>query len=155
QAKETARGGWAVFSQPGHDPLERLSLAARLRRALAGEEFALHYQPIFDAEGNVEGVEALLRWYDPERGGLVPPSEFIPVAEETGLIESIGDWVFGAVCAQQVAWAARGLAPTISVNVSPRQLRRVDFIARVREHLRASGADPGQILVELTESAML
>jgi diguanylate cyclase (GGDEF)-like protein/PAS domain S-box-containing protein len=156
QAKETARGGWASYSQAGRDPLERLSMAARLRRALVAEEFQLHYQPIFaTGTGELLGVEALLRWHDPERGALVPPSEFIPVAEETGLIESIGDWVFGAVCAQQVAWAARGLAPTISVNVSPRQLRRVDFIARVREHLRASGADPGQILVELTESAML
>ncbi len=155
QAKETARGGWAVFTQPGHDPLERLSLAARLRRALAGEEFALHYQPIFDADGNVEGVEALLRWHDPERGGLVPPSEFIPVAEETGLIESIGDWVLGAVCAQQVAWAERGLEPQISVNVSPRQLRRLDFITRVQEHLRISGADPARLTVELTESALM
>jgi EAL domain-containing protein (putative c-di-GMP-specific phosphodiesterase class I) len=155
QAKETARGGWAVFSQPGHDPLERLSMAARLRRALAGEEFALHYQPIFAADGSVEGVEALLRWHDPERDGLVPPSEFIPVAEETGLIESIGDWVFGAVCAQQVEWTARGLTPQISVNVSPRQLRRLDFITRVQEHLRTSGADPARLTVELTESALM
>jgi diguanylate cyclase (GGDEF)-like protein/PAS domain S-box-containing protein len=156
QAKETARGGWAVYAQTGRDPLERLSMAARLRRALDAEEFQLHYQPIFaTATGALVGVEALLRWHDPERGGLVPPSEFIPVAEETGLIEPIGDWVVGAVCAQQVAWAARGLHPQLSVNVSPRQLRRVDFLARVREHLRASGADPARITVELTESAML
>ena len=66
-----------------------------------------------------------------------PPAEFIPVAEDTGLIESIGDWVIGAVCAQQVAWAARGLEPQISLNVSPRQLRRLDFIPRIREHLPA------------------
>ena len=81
-------------------------MAARLRRALANEEFQLHYQPIFAADsGALAGVEALLRWHDPERGGLVRPGEFIPVAEETGLIESIGDWVIGAVCEQQVAWA--------------------------------------------------
>jgi EAL domain-containing protein (putative c-di-GMP-specific phosphodiesterase class I) len=155
QAKEVARGSWTVYAQAGRDPLERLSMAARLRRALSGEEFELHYQPIFDtAGGQLVAVEALLRWYDPERGALVPPSEFIPVAEETGLIESIGDWVIGAVCAQQVAWAARGLRPQISVNVSPRQLRRVDFVTRVREHLRATGADPGGLIIELTESAM-
>jgi diguanylate cyclase (GGDEF)-like protein/PAS domain S-box-containing protein len=155
QAKEIARGSWAVYAQAGRDPLERLSMAARLRRALSGDEFQLHYQPIFDtASGRLVGLEALLRWYDSERGALVPPSEFIPVAEETGLIESIGDWVIGAVCAQQVAWAARGLRPQISVNVSPRQLRRVDFIGRVTEHLRATGADPGRLTIELTESAM-
>jgi diguanylate cyclase (GGDEF)-like protein/PAS domain S-box-containing protein len=155
-AKEVARGSWAVYAQSGRDPLERLSMAARLRRALSCDEFELHYQPIFDtASREVVAVEALLRWYDRERGARVPPSEFIPVAEETGLIESIGDWVFGAVCAQQVAWAARGLKPQISVNVSPRQLRRVDFLGRVDEHLRASGADPERIIIELTESAML
>jgi diguanylate cyclase (GGDEF)-like protein/PAS domain S-box-containing protein len=155
QAKEVARGGWSVYAQAGRDPLERLSMAARLRRALSADEFELHYQPIFDtATRQLVALEALLRWFDPERGSLVSPSEFIPVAEETGLIESIGDWVFGAVCAQQVAWTARGLTPQISVNVSPRQLRRVDFLGRVREHLRATGADPGRIIIELTESAM-
>jgi diguanylate cyclase (GGDEF)-like protein/PAS domain S-box-containing protein len=156
QAKEVARGGWAAYAQAGRDPLERLSMAARLRRALVAEEFQLHYQPIFATQsGELVAVEALLRWHDPERGGLVPPSEFIPVAEETGLIESIGDWVIGAVLAQQVAWTARGLTPQISVNVSPRQLRRVDFLSRVKEHLRTSGADPERIIIELTESAML
>ena len=115
-------------------------MAARLRRALANAEFQLHYQPIFAADGPLAGVEALLRWHDPERGELVSPAEFIPVAEDTGLIESIGDWVIGAVCEQQVAWAARGHEPQISVNVSPRQLRRLDFIPRVREHLARTGA---------------
>jgi diguanylate cyclase (GGDEF)-like protein/PAS domain S-box-containing protein len=155
QAKDVARGSWASYAQAGRDPFERLSMAARLRRALVGDEFQLHYQPIFTTAGALVGVEALLRWHDAERGELVPPSEFIPVAEETGLIESIGDWVIRAVCAQQVAWAERGLTPQISVNVSPRQLRRIDFIGKVSEHLRATGADPARLTIELTESAML
>jgi diguanylate cyclase (GGDEF)-like protein/PAS domain S-box-containing protein len=156
QAKERVRGGWAVYEQTGGDPLARLSMAARLRRAVSAGEFTLHYQPIF-AAGSLApvGVEALLRWHDAERDERVPPGEFIPVAEETGLIESIGDWVVGAVCAQQVEWAARGFIPQISFNVSPRQLRRLDFTARVAEHLRATGGDPARLTVELTESATL
>ena len=155
QAKETARGGSAVYRQAGRDPLERLAMAARLRRALLAGEFELHYQPIFARGGELVGAEALLRWHDRERGELVAPSEFIPVAEDTGLIESIGDWVIAAACAQQVEWAARGLSPQISVNVSPRQLRRADFIDRIKAHLSESGADPARITIELTESAML
>ena len=154
RAKDTARGSWAVYAAAGRDPLDRLSMAARLRRALVAEEFELHYQPIFERGGRLVAVEALLRWHDPDRGALVPPGEFIPVAEETGLIESIGDWVIGAVCAQQVEWTARGLRPHVSFNVSPRQLRRLDFVSRVEHHLRESGADPARLAVELTESAM-
>ena len=154
QAKLRVRGGWAAFAPEGADPRERLSIAARLRRALARDEFTLHYQPIFAVEtGALAGVEALLRWHDAERGAMVPPGEFIPVAEETGLIEPIGDWVVRAVCAQQVAWAARGFTPRIAFNVSPRQLRRLDFTARIAEHVRASGADPARLTVEVTESA--
>jgi len=155
QAKEGARGGSAVYRHAGRDPLERLSMAARLRRALVAEEFQLHYQPIFAADGGLVGAEALLRWHDRERGELVGPDEFIPVAEDTGLIESIGDWVIAAACAQQVQWRSRGLTPQISVNVSPRQLRRADFVDRIKTHLAASGADPARITIELTESAML
>jgi diguanylate cyclase (GGDEF)-like protein/PAS domain S-box-containing protein len=154
RAKELARGGWTVYAEAERDPLERLSMAARLRRALTAREFELHYQPIFAAAGGIVGVEALLRWHDAERGERVAPAEFIPVAEETGLIEPIGDWVIGAVCAQQADWASRGISPQISVNVSPRQLRRIDFLSRLGEHLRTTGADPARITVELTESAL-
>jgi EAL domain-containing protein (putative c-di-GMP-specific phosphodiesterase class I) len=155
RAKELARGGWAVYAEAERDPLERLSMAARLRRALTAGEFELHYQPIFETAGGIAGVEALLRWHDAERRERVPPADFIPVAEETGLIEPIGDWVIGAVCAQQAEWASRGITPQISVNVSPRQLRRIDFLTRLGEHLRTTGADPARITVELTESALL
>ena len=155
RAKTVARGGWAVYAHGDDDPLERLSLSTRLRRALAEDELLLHYQPIFDVpDGTLIGVEALLRWHDPARG-MVPPGDFIPLAEETGLIEAVGDWVVGAVCEQQVAWAARGWHPQISFNVSPRQLRRLDFTSRVADHLRRTGADPAKLTVELTESATM
>lgn len=156
RAKSVARGRWCVYERP-LDGLgrERLEGSTRLRRALARDEFILHYQPIFDVVGGrLIGVEALLRWHDPDRG-MVPPGDFIGLAEETGLIEAIGDWVVGAVCEQQVAWAQLGLGPQISFNVSPRQLRRLDFAQRVAEHLRRTGADPGQLTVELTESATM
>jgi EAL domain-containing protein (putative c-di-GMP-specific phosphodiesterase class I)/PAS domain-containing protein len=131
------------------------SLEARLRRALAAGELRLHYQPIFAlGSGALVGLEALLRWDDPVHGP-VSPAEFIPVAEESGLIDAIGDWVLGAVCAQQVAWAERGLSPHISFNVSPSQLRRGDFIARVRERISAPGVDPAKLTVELTESSTI
>jgi EAL domain-containing protein (putative c-di-GMP-specific phosphodiesterase class I) len=131
------------------------SLEARLRRALGAEELRLHYQPIYALEsGALVALEALLRWDDPVHGP-VSPAEFIPIAEESGLIDAIGDWVLGAVCAQQVAWAARGLYPHISFNVSPSQLRRGDFVARVRERIGAPGVDPGRLTVELTESSTL
>ena len=86
---------------------------------------------------------------------MVPPGEFIPLAEETGLIEAIGDWVVGAVCEQQVRWAELGLKPQISFNVSPRQLRRLDFADRVAAHLERTGADPHRLTAELTESATM
>jgi diguanylate cyclase (GGDEF)-like protein len=156
RAKQVARGSWCVYERPAPgDRRERLEGSTRLRRALAHDEFILHYQPIFDVSlGELIGVEALLRWHDPERG-MVPPGEFIPLAEETGLIEAIGDWVVGAVCEQQVDWAARGLTPQISFNVSPRQLRRLDFSERVAEHLARTGANPAKLTVELTESSTM
>ncbi|MEJ7894563.1 MAG: bifunctional diguanylate cyclase/phosphodiesterase [Solirubrobacteraceae bacterium] len=156
RAKTVARGGWAIYEQGApSERRERLEGSTRLRRALSNDEFLLHYQPIFDvARGELIGVEALLRWHDPERGN-VPPGDFIGLAEETGLIEAIGDWVVGAVCRQQAAWAIQGYAPQISFNVSPRQLRRLDFADRVAAHLAATGANPRKLTAELTESATM
>lgn len=155
RAKAVARGSFAIYESTDTDPLEKLSLSTRIRRGLTDGEFLLHYQPIFDLPaGRIIGVEALLRWHDPERG-MIPPGDFVPLAEETGLIEELGDWVVGAVCEQQVKWARRGFAPHISFNVSPRQLRRLDFAERIAHHLACSGADAGRLVVELTESSTM
>ncbi len=131
----------------------RLTLTARLRRALARDELAVHYQPIHDvASGRVVAVEALLRWNDPERG-MVSPAEFIPAAEDSGLIEPIGDWVVDAVVAQAAAWREQGLRPDIAFNLSPRQLRSPGFAERLLR--RFDGADPTQFIAEITESAAM
>jgi diguanylate cyclase (GGDEF)-like protein len=131
----------------------RLTLTARLRRALARDELELHYQPIHDiAGGRAVGVEALLRWNDPERG-MVSPGEFIPAAEDSGLIEPLGDWVADAVVAQAAAWGAAGLRPDIAFNVSPRQLRAPGFAERLLRRLQS--ADPTQFVAEITESAAM
>jgi EAL domain-containing protein (putative c-di-GMP-specific phosphodiesterase class I) len=146
-----AVGVWAtgtVRAAPAEGSLEE-----RLRRALAQDELRLHYQPIFGLRtGALVALEALLRWQDPDYG-MVPPGEFIPVAERSGLIDEVGDWVLDAVCARQAAWASRGLWPHVSFNVSPSQLRRGDFVARVRERVEGHGVDPKRLTVELTESS--
>jgi EAL domain-containing protein (putative c-di-GMP-specific phosphodiesterase class I) len=99
-------------------------------------------------------MEALLRWHDPERG-LVHPDQFLPAAEELGLLDRIGAWVIDAVALQVRAWQDEGLAPRVSFNVSPRELHRHDFAADLSERLHAAGVDPTSLTMELTESATL
>jgi diguanylate cyclase (GGDEF)-like protein len=155
RAKQVRRGSWAAYAPGDTGRLDTLSTAAGLHRAIERGELELYWQPIHGLKtSRLVGLEALLRWNHPERG-LVPPASFIPVAEQTGVIEALGDWVVGAVCAQQVDWAARGLHPLLSFNVSPTQLRAADFTTRVAEHLRESGADASRLTVELTESSTL
>jgi EAL domain-containing protein (putative c-di-GMP-specific phosphodiesterase class I) len=100
------------------------------------------------------GVEALIRWNDPVRG-LVAPAEFIPAAEHSGLIEPIGEWVLDEVCRQSAEWARLGLAPTISLNASPRELRRPEYIEQVARALARRNVEPERIIVEVTESAAM
>jgi diguanylate cyclase (GGDEF)-like protein/PAS domain S-box-containing protein len=155
QSKGRGRAASTVYAGITHDPLERLSLSRRLRRAIARSELALHYQPIvWTASGRLHSMEALLRWHDPERG-LVTPDAFIPAAEEMGLLDPIGAWVIEALAAQVVEWQAAGLQPRVSFNVSPRELHRPDFAADLGERLRKAGADPSLLTMELTESATL
>ncbi len=155
ESKGRGRAASTVYAQATHDPLERLSLSARLRRAIAADELVLHYQPIvWTASGRLHSMEALLRWDDPERG-LVPPDSFIPAAEEMGLLEAVGAWVLDALARQVSAWTAEGLEPRVSFNVSPRELHRPDFAADLEAALRRRDVDPARLTMELTESATL
>jgi diguanylate cyclase (GGDEF)-like protein/PAS domain S-box-containing protein len=155
QSKGRGRAASTVYAQVAQDPLERLSLPARLRRAIAGDELVLHYQPIVELQsGRLAAMEALLRWNDPDRG-LVYPDDFIPAAEEMSLLEPIGDWVIGALSEQLLEWRDAGLHPHISFNVSPRQLHRPDFAAELSARLEELGVDPSWLTMELTESATL
>jgi diguanylate cyclase (GGDEF)-like protein/PAS domain S-box-containing protein len=155
QAKRDARSGHALYEREKEDPLERLSLTARLRKSVKRAELVLHYQPIFTLpEGRPVAVEALLRWHDPERG-LVGPAEFIPAAENTGLIEPIGGWVLDELCRQAAAWRALGLTPKLSVNASPRELRRPEYADALARALDRHGVEPFRVMVEVTESAAM
>jgi diguanylate cyclase (GGDEF)-like protein len=155
RAKESGGGLMLFDNHEAAAPLARLSLAARLRRAIDDGELELHYQPIWDLEaGGIRGMESLVRWRHPRRG-LVPPAEFIPVAEQTGVIDALGDWVVEETCRQARIWQDLGLRPGFGVNVSPYQLRRAGFAQRMRDTIDAYDLDPGRFIVELTESAWM
>jgi diguanylate cyclase (GGDEF)-like protein len=156
-AKRQGRGLFAFFDHEMNDGAQtRFSLEGQLQRALARDEFTLQYQPQFDlGTGKVSGMEALLRWSNAELG-VVSPDEFIPVAEETGLIESIGEWALRTACRQFKAWQDEGLAPgRIAVNVSARQFAQDGFCAVVEDALREARLAPKCLELEITESLMM
>jgi diguanylate cyclase (GGDEF)-like protein/PAS domain S-box-containing protein len=134
----------------------RVVMEAGLREAVEKNQFLLHYQPQVTGQGQITGVEALLRWQHPKRG-MVPPAEFIPLAEETGLILPIGNWVLETACKQLVRWASqpRMAHLTIAVNVSARQFHQRDFVDQVTSTLHRTGANPMRLKLELTESVMV
>jgi diguanylate cyclase (GGDEF)-like protein/PAS domain S-box-containing protein len=154
-AKAAGRNGVTVYNGDPHEPLERLSMTSRLRKALDREELILHWQPIVDPrDGALRKLEALVRWQDPFRG-LVMPDEFIGFAEETGFVDRVGDWVVRAVRDQVLAWEADGYRPPrVTVNVSPRQLRRPDFGQRLLSLVMPDGI-ASRFTVEITESAAM
>jgi len=157
RAKEEGRNTFQFFTADMNARvLHRLEMELGLRKALEREEFLLHYQPIVTfATGQISGVEALVRWQHPERG-IVPPNDFIPVAEETGLIVPIGDWVLRTACAQNKAWQDAGLPPVrIAVNLSARQFNQTDLAATVRRALDETGLAPEWLELELTENILM
>jgi diguanylate cyclase (GGDEF)-like protein/PAS domain S-box-containing protein len=157
QAKAAGRDSLRFF-----DPEMQAEITARaaldndLREALREEHFCLYYQPQVDFAGNWTGAEALVRWQHPRRG-MVPPAEFIPQAEVTGLILPLGHWVLETACTQLVAWAKLPdmLHLTLAVNVSARQFRHADFVDQVLTIINRTGADPKKLKLEMTESLLL
>jgi diguanylate cyclase (GGDEF)-like protein len=135
---------------------DRIELETSLRRALEREEFILYYQPQIDiADGTISGVEALIRWKRPD-GTLVPPSDFIPVLEESGLIIPVGDWILKQACQQFVAWQSQGIAPlSISINISAPQFKSGRLPASVIRILHETGMSPAYLCLELTESIVM
>ena len=157
RAKEAGRGGMQ-FYDPSMNvrALERLVMEGMLRRALATQEFVLHYQPRIDlASGEIAGSEALIRWQHPQRG-LLSPSEFIPVAQDCGLIIPIGEWVLAQACRQSAAWRAAGLNPgPVAVNLVASHLIEPDLPALVRRLLLENGLPSGSLEIEVTESMLM
>ncbi len=159
RAKSAGKGRYAIFDEAMHQHATTLlSLETDLRRAIDRAEFELHYQPIVTlGRGALAGFEALIRWRHPERG-LVLPMEFIPLAEETGMIIDIGNWVFYEACRQLKKW--QGLRSTecnlkMSVNFSARQISRPDALAFIQQVLADTGVDPKCLCIEITESLLM
>ncbi|WP_236409709.1 putative bifunctional diguanylate cyclase/phosphodiesterase [Pseudomonas sp. S31] len=156
-AKESGRNAWRPYHPDMTQRLQqRLELERNLRRALQHNEFELWYQPKLDLfSGRVEGVEALLRWRDPDHG-LVSPGEFIPLAERTGLIIPLGERVLELACAQLAAWRAKDCLPgPLAINVAPLQIERSDYVSSLAVALERHGLSPSLLEVEITESLLM
>jgi EAL domain-containing protein (putative c-di-GMP-specific phosphodiesterase class I) len=156
-AKEEGKNNFQFYSKDiKAQSVERLTLETSLRRALEREEFFLHYQAKLDlATGVISGVEALLRWQHPDLG-LVSPAQFIPLAEETGLIVPIGTWVLKTACVQNMAWQHAGLPPVhMAVNLSPRQFADENLLTDLATVLRETGMRPELLELEITESMVM
>ncbi len=156
EAKQSRNNYQFFASDMNSSALDSLLLSSSMRHALERNEFLLHYQPLIDMHADrVAGFEALVRWKHPQRG-LVPPMEFIPLAEETGLITPLGEWVIRAACAQAKDWLDAGHDDIrIAVNLSAKQFRNWHFVENVGEMLGEAGLAPDRLLLEITESMMM
>jgi diguanylate cyclase (GGDEF)-like protein/PAS domain S-box-containing protein len=155
QSKKAEPGGYIVYASGADEAIERLSLTTRLRRAVEQKHWVLHWQPIVELDGGtVTGLEALIRWSEPN-GGIVPPGEFIPIAEELGLIEAIGDWVIEELAQQRKVWEAQGIDVRLGFNLSPRQLWSGRLPEKLMAKLTAADVDPHDVVVEITESTAM
>ena len=157
QAKDKGRNNIQFYTAEIHDAtLRKLSLESDMRRALEREEFVVHYQPIVAVStGIITGFEALVRWAHPTRG-MIQPDDFIPLAEESGLIVPLGDWVLQAACMQQKTWERLDCASgRVTVNISARQFQQRDLVSTVRRCVEEYGIAPGTLELELTESVVM
>ena len=159
QAKAGGKGRWELFDEEMRSSARsRLETENALHRALERDELRIYYQPIIElAGGTCSGAEALVRWQHPDRG-LVAPDAFIDLAEETGLIVPIGEWVLEEACRQLMEWRASGqVSPafTMAVNLSARQLAQADLVAQVADALERTGAPPELVCLEITESVLM
>lgn len=157
QVQQNGGNSYQFFTTDMHDKaFKRLSLESDLRRALERDEFVLYYQPQVCAQTDqITGVEALVRWQHPEHG-LVPPDEFIPIAEDTGMIVELGQWVLNTACRQSMAWQNAGFVPLrMGVNLSPRQLEQSDLVNIINSIILETGLEPTCLELEVTESLMI
>jgi diguanylate cyclase (GGDEF)-like protein/PAS domain S-box-containing protein len=154
--KRHGGNSWRLYDESmSQRAVERLRLESRLHLALERHEFVVHYQPLVGVDGRLAGLEALVRWQDPD-DGLVLPGEFIPIAEETGLIVPLGEEVLATACRQMAAWVAQGLEPgRMAVNLSARQFRQKDLVEVVQRALHDSGLPPRLLELEITESTAM
>ena len=154
KAKESGRDGYQLFSSSGHDPRAQLSMAGRLRRAVERDQLMLHYQPLVSlATGEYVGAEALLRWQD-DQNGLVMPGDFIPLAERTGLIGPISEWVIAEACRQSAEWRSMGLDLYVSVNL-PAVFWQPTAMRQVLATIERFGLSADRMMVEITESTVM
>ncbi len=155
ESKKAGPNGYVVSSHGAQDPLRKLSFVTRLRKAVEAQHWVLYYQPLVDLKtGHMTGVESLIRWREPD-GTIIPPNDFIPLAEELGVIETIGDWVVEELARQDADWRAQGLNLEIGFNLSPRQFWQPDLAHRILSRIEAGNMDPSRLVVEVTESSAM
>ncbi|MEP6973792.1 MAG: EAL domain-containing protein [Actinomycetota bacterium] len=155
ESKKAGPAGYVISARGSVDSSAKLQFVTRLRKAVEFQRWMLHYQPLIElATGEMIGVEALVRWIEPD-GTMVPPGDFIPLAEELGLIEAIGDWVVNELVYQAKAWLDLGIDLEIGFNLSPRQFWQPDLAAGILSRITVGGIDPARIVVEVTESSAM
>ncbi len=155
ESKKAGPAGYVIAARGSVDSAAKLQMVTRLRKAVENQRWVLHYQPVIElATTRMTGVEALVRWVEPD-GTMVPPGEFIPLAEELGLIETIGDWVVNELVYQAGAWRDLAIELDIGFNLSPRQFWQPDLEERILTRIREGGIDPSRITVEVTESSAM
>ena len=155
EAKKSGNTGFVMSARGAFDSAAKLQFVTRLRKAVDSQRWTLHYQPVVHLEtGRMTGVEALIRWVEPD-GTMVPPGDFIPLAEELGLIELIGDWVVRELVFQYQAWKELGIDLEVGFNLSPRQFWQPDLAERIVDQIERASVDPARVLVEVTESSAM